>query len=148
MKRQREIFNENKRQIVLLLVYRTLSPTPMSPRFVSFAKVARHVNMTYNKVYHICHSTVLKHVSGTKKSLSGDRSLSQDHLDYLLSLETLRLWAGLTMKDRIQLFERKFPGKRISESKLRRVYLKHGVRRKEIKVRKLLPQSTVTNFVE
>ena len=104
--------------------------------------------MTYNKVYHIYHSAVMRHVSGTNKSLSRNRILSQVHLDFLLSVETLRLWAGLTMKERVQLFERKFPGKRISESKLRRLYLKHGVRRKEIKVKKLLPQSTVTNFVE
>ena len=55
-------------------------------------------------------------------------------MDFLLSVETLRLWAGLTMKERVQLFESKFPGKRISESKLRRLYLRHGVRRKEIKV--------------
>ena len=52
------------------------------------------------------------------------------------------------MRERVSLFSSRFPGKIISESKLRRVYLRHGVRRKEVKVKKLLPQSTVVNFNE
>ena len=139
MKSLSQIYRENKTQLVLLLVYRTLSPSDISRRYVTFSKAARHVNMTYNKVYHICRKAILSQNSVARKSLSQSRILSQQQTDFLLSKETLILWAGLTMKDRIKLFERKFRGKRLSESKLRRLYLAHGVRRKEIKVSKLLP---------
>ena len=44
------------------------------------------------------------------------------------------------------MFHRKYPNKKVSASKLRRLYLANGVRRKEIKVAKLLPESTVRNF--
>ena len=68
------------------------------------------------------------------------------HRAFLLSQDTLVRWAGHTVNERVSLFQAKFPDKRISASALRRLYLRHGVRRKEIKVQKLLPASTVQNF--
>ena len=64
------------------------------------------------------------------------RKLNKKNREFLLSPDTLMMWAGMTMKDRIMIFQQKFPEKKISESALRRLYLRHGVRRKEIKAEK------------
>ena len=43
-----------KLNMVLLLVFRTLTPNRASLRFLSSAKVARCLKLSYGKVYHIC----------------------------------------------------------------------------------------------
>jgi hypothetical protein len=41
-------------------------------------------------------------------------------------------WAGLTMSERVELFHAKFPQKLISQTALRNLYTKNGIKRKAI----------------
>ena len=65
-----------------------------------------------------------------------ERQLDDEHLDYLLSEKILLNWAGHPMKERVSMFSLKFPDKVISETALRNLYLKNGVRRKQIHIEK------------
>ena len=75
------------------------------------------------------------------------RKLGQEHLDYLLSPRTLELWCGKTMRERVILFHRQFPNKRIAPTSLRRLYLRHAVRRKKVRQEKNMPLSARKKFV-
>ena len=74
------------------------------------------------------------------------RILKENHVKFLLSKDTLNEWAGLTMKERIEFFSLKYPKKKISVSRLRRLYLRHGVRRKEVKQEKLMSNFAKKNY--
>ena len=50
------------------------------------------------------------------------------------------------MGDRVILFHRKYPNKKISESDLRRLYLSNGIRQKQIKAEKRLSNRTISTF--
>ena len=61
------------------------------------------------------------------------KKLEQEHIDFLTNKDTLQLWAGKTLKQRTVLFHRMFPNKRIAMNSLRRLYLKHGIKRKKVR---------------
>ena len=100
--------------------------------------------MPYASVQHICRSA-LKRKSHTKRDTES-RRLEQQHIDFLLSHETLRHWAGFTLKQRCKLFHRQFVNKKIAVTSLRRLYLKHGVKRKAVRQEKLKPQHVMNDF--
>ena len=60
---------------------------------------------------------------------------------HMLSGETLRMQAGLTLKERSMMFEEKFGGKRLPITTLRKFYLANGVKRKRVRQQKVPPQS-------
>ena len=70
------------------------------------------------------------------------KQLDQEHFEFLLNPDTLKRWAGMTMKMRTILFHRQFPDKRIAVTSLRRLYLKHKVKRKKVRQEKSLPPGT------
>jgi hypothetical protein len=72
--------------------------------------------------------------------------LSQEHIEFLTSYSTLEKWAGWTLKWRTKLFHRIFPDKRIAVTTLRRLYLKHGIKRKKVRQEKYMPLSTRQRF--
>ena len=61
------------------------------------------------------------------------RQLEQKHIEFLISTETLNLWAGKTLAERVLLFHRKFANKNIAVTSLRRLYLKNRVKRKVVR---------------
>ena len=94
---------------------------------------------------HICRAALRP-----AKTLSGDklvRKLGPEHVGFLTSLHTLEQWSGLTMKQRTVLFHRRFPDKRIAVTSLRRLYLRHGIRRKRVRLEKAMTQRVRRNFV-
>ena len=64
------------------------------------------------------------------------RFLSQDHIDYLTSPETLNEWSGKSLAKRCVLFHRHFGTHRINPTLLRKVYRLHKIKRKRIKLTK------------
>ena len=52
------------------------------------------------------------------------------------------------MKQRTILFHRTFPDKRIAITSLRRLYLKHGIKRKTVRQVKVMPPNSRARFVE
>jgi transposase len=97
-------------------------------------------------VQHICRQS-LKH-KGPVKPEKRVRQLDQEHVDFLTSLRTLEEWAGLAMKQRTVLFHRRFPDKRIAVTSLRRLYLRHGIRRKKVRLEKTMTLRVRQNFVQ
>ncbi len=76
------------------------------------------------------------------------RQLDEEHIDFLTNLRTLEEWAGRTMKERTVLFHRRFPDKRIAVTSLRRLYLRHGIRRKKVRLEKAMTLRVRQNFVQ
>jgi hypothetical protein len=64
-------------------------------------------------------------------------TLTEEHVRWFLSEETLKAQIGLSLEHRVAQFMHRFPGKKISTSTLWHLYAKHKVRRKKIKVTKL-----------
>ena len=67
-------------------------------------------------------------------------------MDFLTNPETLRLWAGKSMKERTILFHRKFPNKRVAVTSLRRLYLSKGIKRKVVRQEKIKPAHIQETF--
>ena len=63
-------------------------------------------------------------------------------------MHTLEEWSGIPMKQRTVLFHRRFPDKRIAVTTLRRLYLRHGIRRKRVRLEKTMTQRVRKNFVQ
>ena len=101
--------------------------------------------MPYNQVQHICR----KAVQGERPVTSEQRvrRLGPEHVAFLTSMHTLEQWAGLTMRQRAVLFHRRFPDKRIAVTSLRRLYLRHGIRCKKVRLEKTMTQHVRRNFV-
>ena len=74
------------------------------------------------------------------------RQLEQQHIEFLLDPKTLEEWSGKTMKERVKLFHRQYPDKRIAITSLRRLYLKHKIKRKKVVQDKVMPPHIQQNF--
>ena len=134
------------RTAVLLIRYRSTTPSSKSTKYVSYKRIASVLNLTENEVQHICRKALMP----TRK-LSVDmkvRMLDQEHYEFLLNPRILERWAGLTMKQRTIMFHRQFTDKRIAVTSLRRLYLKNGVRSKKVRQEKVMPEQTRQNFVQ
>ena len=117
---------------MLLLRFRCTRPTPGARKYAAYSTIAQALPISYNQVQHICRAA-LRPIN----TPSGDRlvrKLGPEHVQYLTSLHTLEQWSGLTMKQRTVLFHRRFPDKRIAITTLRRLYLRHGIRCKKVRM--------------
>ena len=56
---------------------------------------------------------------------------------FLVSSDTMRLWACKPLDERAALFNRQFRGRKMTRRILRRLYQEHGVRQKKIRKAKL-----------
>ena len=98
---------------------------------MTYANIARVLQLPYATVQHICR---YKPIPQHRKKYGGqERKLDQQHIDFLISPETLKLFAGATLKERTILFHRKFPNKKIAVTSLRCLYLKNRVKRKAVR---------------
>ena len=52
----------------------------------------------------------------------------------------------MPMNQRTKLFHRKFTDKRIAVTSLRRLYLKHGLKRKKVRQEKYMPEKARKKF--
>ena len=75
-------------------------------------------------------------------------------MDYLVSNDTLRQQAGMSLDERAALFMNHFPGKQLTGGRLSFIYRKYGVKFKKIRMVKqapahrmyLIPQQIQTAF--
>jgi len=72
--------------------------------------------------------------------------LSQEHVDFLTHPKILEKWAGETLLKRTILFHRQFPDKRIAVTSLRRLYLRHDIKRKKVRQEKYMPAHARLEF--
>jgi hypothetical protein len=129
---------EEVQTAVLLLRFKTTTPTKLTYKFISYKRISKIVKLDYNSVQHICRKAVEdKSPTKTRHPL---RKLDQEHIDYLISEHTLEQWAGLTLSERCAKFEHVFKPKRLNETRLRRIYLKHKITRKAVRDMKPIPE--------
>lgn len=69
-----------------------------------------------------------------KKEKKSD--LSEAHIAYITSPETLKRQTGMPLGERLAMFLSKFPDKKISLTTFSRIYKKHQIRNKRIKITK------------
>ena len=131
---------------MLLLRFRCTGPKPGARKYVVYSTIAQALRISYNQVQHICR-TALRPTTMLKGSKLV-RRLGPEHVDFLTSMHTLEQWSGLTMKQRTVLFHRQFTDKRIAVTSLRRLYLRHGIRRKKVRLEKTMTQRVRRNFVQ
>ena len=84
------------RTAALLLRFRSTRPTVGADRFMSYAKIARALSITYNQAQHL-----IRQALKPKKPLTFDqraRLLDKEHIKFLTSPSTLEQWAGLSLK--------------------------------------------------
>ena len=65
--------------------------------------------------------------------------LTAEHIAFLTSQATLRTMAGCTLQERSTLFRRKFPNVKITRNILQRLYAKHKIRKKVVRMVKVPP---------
>ena len=110
----------------------------------SYVNIAKALGLQYNIVQHICR---FKAVPERKKKFKASVwKLEEPQINFLLSADTLQLWATCTLQERVKLFHRTFVHKRISTTGLRRLYMKNKFKFKQVKQRKGMPQSTKDTF--
>jgi len=131
---------------VLLLRFRCARPTPDARKYAPYGAIAGALGITYNQVQHICRRA--SRPDAPPKPEKQVRRLGPEHLAFLTSMHTLEQWAGLTMKQRTVLFHRQFPDKRIAVTSLRRLYLRHQIRRKKVRLEKTMTQRVRRNFAQ
>ena len=76
------------------------------------------------------------------------RSLEAHHIKFLTNPQTLQRWAGCSLKQRAIYFHRQFTDKRIAVTSLRRLYQKHGIKRKKVRQEKSNPWKDRRGYVE
>ena len=74
--------------------------------------------------------------------------LTEDHINFLTSQETLRAWAGLPATERVKLFHRRYPDRRVSPQRLYKIYKDHKIKRKLVKSSKQVDPTNLTRYVE
>ena len=116
---------------VLLMRFHTEVPKYKTIKYCSYKAISKALAIPYATVQYLCRNEIqyLK----TKSSKQKVRILEQEHIEFLINKKTLQLWAGKTMKQRTVLFHRRFTNKRIAESSLRRLYLQHKVKQKQVR---------------
>jgi len=134
------------REAVLLLRYRSSRPTPDARKYAAYSAIAGALRMPYNQVQHICRRA--SRPDAPPKPEKQVRRLGPEHVAFLLSERVLEQWSGKTMKERTVLFHRIFPDKRIAVTSLRRLYLKHKIRRKRVRHVKVLPPGLQAQYAE
>ena len=72
--------------------------------------------------------------------------LEMKHIEFLTSTDTLNLWAGKTLAERVVLFHRKFANKKISITSLLSLYLENRIKRKAVRQEKLKPDHIQETF--
>jgi hypothetical protein len=118
--------------------FRTKNPTKKSLTYCTYKVISKIVDLPWTSVRHLCIKALRRKKRVTIKQT--ERKLDQEHIDFLVSKDTLQLWAGKFLKERCKLFHRKFPNKRIAVTSLRRLYLKNKVKRKKVRQEKHLPE--------
>ena len=129
---------------MLLLRFRYTQPRPDSRKYAAYSTIAHGLGISYNQVQHICRAALRPAKTPSVDKLV--RKLRPEHVEFLTSMYTLEQWSGLTMKQRTVFFHRQFPDKRIAVTSLRRLYLRHGIRRKKVRLEKAMTQRVRRNF--
>ena len=91
------------KEATLLIRFRRTDPTPTSHKYVSYSRIAKALGISYGSVQHICTEAIKPVVKLTKKdriraAKKKERTLTEEHVNFLTSAKTLEMCAGFTLK--------------------------------------------------
>lgn len=96
---------------------------------------------------HICKQALKKKTTVPKVRFPFHR-LDQEHYDFLTDEQTLERQAGMTLKERCEIFEERFSPKKLCATTLRRIYLKNYITLKSIKELKPIDRNKASAYHE
>ena len=69
--------------------------------------------------------------------LKKGQHFTEEQEQFLTSKETLERWASKSLEERVRLFKSRYPGVKTSSYKIRKLYAKHKIRKKVIRIGKV-----------
>ena len=130
---------------VLLLRFRTEAPNEGTRKHLAYRRIGTILNLSANSVKYVC-TRALQKAAAKKRPADLSRQLGSQHLDFLLSSETLKRSAGKSLAERSALFSQQFPGKRIAKTTLQRLYRQHKIKRKAVKITKCYKEKHLASY--
>jgi transposase len=101
-------------------------PSKLTPR-LNYASIAKVVKMQPES----CRRLIARGLDDLRRKQSQQKparsKLSQEHIQFLCSQQTLTAWAHLSLQQRVVMFHRQFPELRISTYLLHATYKRHGI---------------------
>ena len=125
--------DENAIDYIMLLRFGPKDSAALSKPLLNYTSIARATKLPYKTVVDLIKVGVKARMEQRPIVKRVRSKLSEDHIAYLISPDTLNEWAHSSLKERVKRFHRRFGKVRISVSTLRRVYLRHKVKFKFIK---------------
>ena len=74
--------------------------------------------------------------------------LEPKHIAFLTSQDTLRLWSGLTLKERAKSFHRTYTDRWTYPVAISKVYRDHGIKLKKVRILKSTGNQTFEQYLE
>jgi len=118
--------------LLLLLRFGAVDGVNYQHPVVSVAAVARVVGKPASTVAKLLKLALCADMLGFEVSPRRRRKFTAEHIDFLVSKQTLISQAHLSLKQRAKMFHRRFPEVRISASTIERLYKQYGVKFKFI----------------
>jgi hypothetical protein len=118
---------------VILLRFGSLVTPDFSKPTLNFQSIAKVIKKPVTTVIELVKLGIRAYHYGFDIGPPNRSKFTQQHIGYLVSPSTLQESAHLSLAERAQMFHRRFGEKKISPSTIRRIYLKHKIRFKNIK---------------
>ena len=118
---------------LLLLRFGNTKVTCNAKPILGFASIAKLVRIHAETVRRLIAQGLKELDKGQKARPPPRVSLTQEHLNFLCSKNTLNAWAHLSLEQRVIMFHRQFPELRITITILRKIYKKNGIKFKFIR---------------
>jgi hypothetical protein len=131
--RNRSRYDPQLLSYVILLRFGTAVNPDFTKPILNYQLIAKLIKKTVTTVIELVKFCIRAYNYSFEIGPPNLSKFTQQHIGYLVSPSTLQESAHLSMAKRGQLFYRRFGGKKISPSSIRRIYLKHKISFKNIK---------------
>ena len=119
--------------------FRTATPKPGATRYLRYAAIAKVLRLTVNQVQHLCTYTANATTAHDQAAAAAEK-LTENQVAVITNEDTMIHMAGYSLAERASMIKQRYPGKSITSSQLRRLYLARGIKRKFIKQEKVIPR--------
>ena len=117
----------------MLLRFGSIINPNFTKPILNFQSIAKVIKKPVTSVIELVKLGSLAYNHGFKIDPPNRSKFTQQHIGYMVSSSMLQESAHLSLAERAQMFHRRFGEKKISPSTIRRIYLKHKIRFKNIK---------------
>jgi hypothetical protein len=118
---------------VLLLRFGRIPDSEAPHPVMNYTSIAKIIRKPVSTVIELVKTALTASMHGFSEVNYSRSKLKQHQIGYLVSAQTLQECAHLSLVERAQMFHRQFGEVKISPTTIRRIYLKHKIRFKNIK---------------